>query len=97
MEFRKTYENKYFSVDFTNDWVNVFKAKEYNWVEFNPIGVYFEVDRRYGQIELELHLFGFGMRFYVSYSNPDIKKNMTHIEEIIKKADVLIKQPREKE
>jgi hypothetical protein len=51
-------------VDLVNEWHSVFYPKHYNWVEFHPLMLRGEFEKLYGIAEIELYLFGFGVRFY---------------------------------
>lgn len=46
-----------------NDFVNVFKFKEYNWVNFRLIGFDIEWDKFDNSFNLEIGLLGFNLRW----------------------------------
>jgi len=70
---RYTINNKYFSVDLSNDWEQL--IGKYNWYEFNLLKMYFENDVIHGCSEIEIYLLGFGIRIYwVSNKKANNKK-----------------------
>ena len=74
MTYRKTIEFKKISIDLCNDWSQL--VGEWNWIEFNPIKLYFEKDNMFGTFEIELYLLGFGIRVYWTYNNKLFMKEM---------------------
>lgn len=50
-------------LSFWNDYVNVFRFPEYNWVNFRVIAIDFEWDKMDNSFNVELGLLGFNMRW----------------------------------
>jgi len=67
MIYRKTIEFKKFSIDFCNDWSQL--VGKWNWIEFNPIRLYFEKSNMFGTFEIKFCLLGFCIRVYWIYNN----------------------------
>jgi hypothetical protein len=79
MEYRKTIEFKKFSIDLTNEWVQFFEIKKWNWIDFNFIHFSFENDRTFCENEIEIILLGFGIRVYWDYRKPKDKKRIKRL------------------
>jgi hypothetical protein len=60
--YRSTLEFKHFSIDFTNQWTNIWS--KYAWYEFDLFGLRFEYDKHFCGYEIEVQLLLFGVRVY---------------------------------
>lgn len=49
-------------ITFWCDWIQ-FNWHDFNWINFTFINVYFEWDKMFNELELELGLLGFNLRF----------------------------------
>lgn len=56
--------NKHSKHQFTfwTDWIQ-FNHKKFNWINFSLINVYFEYDKIFNELELEVALLGFNLRW----------------------------------
>lgn len=65
-EMKKTFSEKLWDktgLSFWNDFVNIFRFWEYNWVNFRLIGFDIEWDKADNSFNLEIGLLGFNMRW----------------------------------
>jgi hypothetical protein len=67
-------------IDLTCEWTQV-DYKKFNWISITPVKVYVEVDRRFGNLELELYLLGFGIRVCWTYN---VKQNRAEFKRLMK-------------
>jgi hypothetical protein len=80
---RKTFNNKYFSTDIYEQWSQLFKVKQYNWLEFDWLKVYSELDRHLGTAEFEIAILGLGVRVYWVCNSTVYDQKMKEFETII--------------
>lgn len=65
----KVIEVKPLLIEFSSDWINPFKWKIYNWVDFRFVKVYVEWEKMLGAVEAEVCLLGLGLRVRYTYDD----------------------------
>jgi len=82
----KHFEFKYRNTIITlrEDWSNVIQPWNYNWVEFTLIKFDSEIDKMFGNFELEFALLGFHFEFRITYNQ---QKNDKEIKRLLNKAN----------
>ena len=78
------YEGKRSMVQVGEDYSNLFSPTGFNWVEFTLINVRFEVNKMFGQLELDLALLGLHINFSYVY---DVKVYKKEVKRLLKLAD----------
>jgi hypothetical protein len=85
-----SYINKHSKHQFTFwcDWLQV-NWKQFNWISFSLINVYFEWDKMFNELELEIGLLGFNIRWQYElpkkYQTKEYKKLLKRVKEINEK------------
>lgn len=80
---RVLYEGKRLIIQSKQDYSNLFKPSDYNWVEYTPVSLRFEVNKMFGQVELEVALLGFHLHLDFVYNK---KRHAEECERIFSKA-----------
>ena len=79
MEYRKTINIKKVSIDLTNECVQFVEIKRWNWIDFNLIHFSFKNDRTFCENDVEIILFGFGIRVYWGYAKHKDKRRINKL------------------
>ena len=66
----KNKTNEY--INFWCDWTQI-PHRQFNWISFTFIHLYFEWDRMFNQIELEIGLIGLNLRVQIPVGKPSPK------------------------
>ena len=79
--YNKMFQYKTLAVNPIIQWS--FPWSRYNWHTINLLNVEFEDDRMFGNVELTMIVFGFGVRLVWTYNS---KKNQAEINSLLDKA-----------
>lgn len=80
---RKTFENKYFSIDLHEQWSQFF-SDGYNWQEFDIIRLSFEKENVHGMFEIEIYVLGLGIRLYWTWNKEMLEERLEHYSKILR-------------
>jgi hypothetical protein len=69
-------------ITFREDWSNVLMPYNYKWVEFTWIKFYSELDKVFGNFELEFALLGLHFEFRITYNK---KQNAKEVKRLLNK------------
>ena len=90
MNYKHVIEIGRWMFDFTNEWSQI--VGKYNWISFHPLSVYFEKDNRFGNLELEIFVLGFGVRIcYPFFSREQLEAEYAKLD-----AELGITRPKKK-
>lgn len=88
---RKTFDNKWFSVDLEEQWSQFFTG-EYNWYDFNIIKVVIEKEIKHSILEIELYFLGLGVRVCWVLDEKMYKEKLKEHQETINNPNQLVKK-----
>ena len=68
-------------IDLINEWKQIFTTENsYNWIDFHFVKLKYEKAHMYGTKEVEIYLFGFGIRLYWVYDIHTLEKKLAEYE-----------------
>jgi hypothetical protein len=84
---RYTKDFKKFSVDFHNQWQELFNIREYNWVNGDLIKLSFEIEQVHGVAEIEIYFLLFGIRIYWVHNKEQMEEKMGEYQKMLNNPD----------